>query len=539
MMWAHALNLPPLEGKGSTGGERLAQLGHAIRTAVGQRRLLIVLDDAWRLEDALALRIGGPRCAYLLTTRFPLLAAQFAPIHVRHVQELSLDDSVRLLAAYAPVAIAHDRRRATDLAQTVGGLPLALSLMGHYLQQESMSAQPRRITCAFAQLEDALSRLRLEQVCAPVERPPSIPAHAGISLSRVIAVSHVRLSAAAKSLLKSIALLPAKPQTVSETLAIHLSDHASDRAEPQAMRLLDELTDSGLLESAGADGYTLHQTISDFVRSLLSADERTQQEKRIARALVTFAGRRTPIQTATGEPGPSPYQQDVGLPLAEHELNCLHHALTLAAQHELHDELVRGALILADTWQARGYYATAAQHLRRAVASARRLPESAPLAALLIRLAGMERGQGRTHEADRCLEEALQAAQGVQDEHLLCNLFEAEGMRFAQQGRHRDAESAFGNCLEQAERIGYQQQVRWQLVNLGWMAHLRGDDVQSAAFYSDGAQRAREAQDGDTYGRCIERLGALASLHGEYQQADALLRESLEILRQGQNWHYL
>jgi hypothetical protein len=50
--------------------------------------LLLVIDDAWRIEAALAFKAGGPRCAYLMTTRFPPIALQFAPNDAITIPEL-------------------------------------------------------------------------------------------------------------------------------------------------------------------------------------------------------------------------------------------------------------------------------------------------------------------------------------------------------------------------------------------------------------------------------------------------------------------
>ena len=50
----------------------------ALRRAIGSRSMLLVIDDAWRLEDALTLKVGGPNCAHLVTTRFPNIATAMA-----------------------------------------------------------------------------------------------------------------------------------------------------------------------------------------------------------------------------------------------------------------------------------------------------------------------------------------------------------------------------------------------------------------------------------------------------------------------------
>ncbi len=46
-----------------------AARAQAVKDAIGPRRMLLVIDDAWDINAALWLRCGGPNCAHLLTTR--------------------------------------------------------------------------------------------------------------------------------------------------------------------------------------------------------------------------------------------------------------------------------------------------------------------------------------------------------------------------------------------------------------------------------------------------------------------------------------
>ncbi|MFJ9871150.1 NB-ARC domain-containing protein [Streptomyces sp. NPDC101165] len=55
----------------------------ALHRRIGGRRLLIVIDDAWNPDDALALQFGGPGCAQLMTTRFPAVALEFGGAALR------------------------------------------------------------------------------------------------------------------------------------------------------------------------------------------------------------------------------------------------------------------------------------------------------------------------------------------------------------------------------------------------------------------------------------------------------------------------
>jgi hypothetical protein len=75
----------------------------AIANAIGQRRILIVIDDAWQPEPALLLRCGGPGCVHLLTTRHHDIGRSFADAaNVVNVPVLDDDPAFRLLQVLAP-----------------------------------------------------------------------------------------------------------------------------------------------------------------------------------------------------------------------------------------------------------------------------------------------------------------------------------------------------------------------------------------------------------------------------------------------------
>ncbi|HEY6540904.1 MAG TPA: NB-ARC domain-containing protein, partial [Ktedonobacteraceae bacterium] len=89
--WSLLLGIATPDKTGESDHEALAvQLRHAI----GTRRMLLVIDDAWELEDALAFKVGGPNCAHLVTTRFPRIANAFAPNATSVIHELAEDESI-------------------------------------------------------------------------------------------------------------------------------------------------------------------------------------------------------------------------------------------------------------------------------------------------------------------------------------------------------------------------------------------------------------------------------------------------------------
>ena len=64
--------------------------------------MLLVIDDAWTLEDALILKVGGPNCAHLVSTRFPYIATQITAEGATAIKELNSDEGMVLLRMLAP-----------------------------------------------------------------------------------------------------------------------------------------------------------------------------------------------------------------------------------------------------------------------------------------------------------------------------------------------------------------------------------------------------------------------------------------------------
>ncbi len=251
--WGCLLGIPATEMALLKGEEERAR---AIHDVIGMRHMLLVIDDAWEIDEALAFKVGGPNCAYLLTTRIPSVALHFANGGTILVQELNEEDSLKLLAQFVPDIVTGKSDATRALAQSVGGLPLALSLMGKYLQSQAYGGQPRRLHAALERLRCVEERLQLTMQQAPFEHLTSSPMHTPLSLRDVIETSVLQLDEAAQRVLSMLTAFPAKPQSFSEEAALAVSG--------APVELLDELIDAGLLESAGPERYTLHPTIVDY-----------------------------------------------------------------------------------------------------------------------------------------------------------------------------------------------------------------------------------------------------------------------------------
>jgi len=344
--WGMLLGITATEMASLTSEDALARM---IRTTIGKRRMLLVIDDAWKSKDALAFKVGGPDCAYLLTTRIPSVALHFANDGATTVRELSEEQGLRLLARFAPGIVSSEPDAARALVQSVGGLPLALTLMGKFLQSQTYSGQPRRLQAALERLRHTGERLQLAVLQAPLERHMGLPEGTPLSLEAAIGISYWQLDELSQRVLSMLSAFPAKPNSFSEEVALAVS------AAPAEM--LDILMDAGLLECTGSGRYTLHQAIADYTRTRW---DDTAAAERMVEYLISYVER---------------HQTDYDA--LEQETQNVLAALQLAFERGMHTALIRGARAFSPFLQSRGVYELAETHLRRAEQAARSLGDTA------------------------------------------------------------------------------------------------------------------------------------------------------------------
>jgi tetratricopeptide (TPR) repeat protein/transcriptional regulator with XRE-family HTH domain len=538
--WGMALGLTPTEMLRLASAE---VLGTVIRAAIGKRRFLLVIDDAWSLEDALAFKVGGPHCAHLVTTRYPGIALHLAGDGAIPVRELDEEQGLALLGRLAPQVVHDEADAARELIRSAGALPLALTLMGNYLRVQAHSGQPRRVQAALERLLDAEERLRLGEPRATAERSPSLPAGTPLSLRAAIAISDQRLDCTARSALRALAVFPAKPNSFSEEAALVVCDAPSET--------LDTLTDVGLLESAGPGRYTLHQTVSDYAR-LEETDPFAQ--RRMATYFMTL------VQVHVAD-----YQ------LLEREIANILVSFQAAAGHNMQEDLIRGALAFAPFARARGLYAVAEAHLVWAQQAAVKLNDDARRAHIALHLGRIAELRGDPTRAEQAFEQGVTFARAANDSATLAALLTQRGevalnrgeydqaTLFLQEGldlaRHADSQPALAvllrllgevtDCQGDAERAtacyeeglacaraaGDLESTSALLQNLGYKAVRRGDTALAEQLYHEGLTYARGIGHRQRISALLNNLGGLAFLARHYPAAEALYLESLELAR--------
>lgn len=285
--WATALGLTDEQLEQTSSLEELSDL---IVQAIDQRRLLLVVDDVWSTEAGERFKFGGDNCAYVVTTRFPKVARELMPTvgQVITVPSLGEDDGLALLAELAPHSVSLAPGLLRQLVRRVGGLPIALVLIGNMLKAEGDDEHAVRTVKQYLANIAAVFRRK---------KPVEFVEDHNFTLAEVIEASYKALGKASslnadpfpgdllRGALEALSVLRPDPSWFTSSLAELLTGTSTP--------VLVELANAGLIEEVRylvekeRDGderrYTMHRVIAEYIRTKLTA-ERSQALNRLAAA---------------------------------------------------------------------------------------------------------------------------------------------------------------------------------------------------------------------------------------------------------------
>ena len=542
--WGMLLGVATSDIAGESDHEALAL---QLRRAIGTRCMLLVIDDAWKLEDALMFKVGGPNCAHLVTTRFPGIASAFAPRATSVIHELDEDESIVLLRMLAPKVLQGEPQKAHELALAVGGLPLALTLLGNYLRLQSYSGQSRRVDAALARLSDAEERLNIGEPRGPTERHTSLRSDTPLSLQAVIDVTCQQLKLQEKATLYALAVFPPKPGHFSEDAACYVANCKVD--------MLDALIDTGLLEYTDANRYRLHQTIADYARVALQ-DDIAPYERLIAYATNLVEQHRKDYEILEPEYDTIiaalesahtfdktkelmrciyafiPYLRSRGLyELAEKQLQ---RALEGAEKPPKDDDSKSQALLyLGEIAQKRGNYEQANAYLQDGLSLARQLanPEERT-SAMLADLGRITWKRGEYNRAETYLIEGLSLARQIHNSGLICDILETLGSVAASRSQYEKSKAYMEEALTLAREIGEREKTCTLLINLGVTEAEQGEYIEAEVLFQEALFYARQIGHREWVSLLLSNLGEAENELGNYVEAEAYFQEGLFLARQ-------
>jgi len=538
----------------------------ALREAIGTREMLLVIDDAWTADEALTFRIGGPHCVHLMTTRFPIIASQISINGVVNLHELDSEQSIDLLRHLAPQIVGLELSRAQDLVEAVGGLPLALTLMGNYLRKQAYTGQMRRIQAALQRLSDLRERMAISEERPPAESHPSLPGDTTLSLESIIQITDQLLNEQDRQAFYALATFPPKPNSFSEKAALAVANCDAET--------IDLLNDIGLLESSSPGRYALHRTIADYARVHLPAQAAELAAGRLIDYTTKFVethkkdyeqlGRESStILTALEEA----YRLQKGAELVhlalaftpfmlarawydqaeKHVQRAYDAASAIAAGTDLscsgtngHDKSVPAAIVFViealqhqgEIAHKRGNFTQADVYLQEGLKLARQIADEERISALLAKLGWVTGKRGDYAQAETYLLEGLQLAQQLQNKECICDLLRILGLLKNEQGEYSLSEAYLREGLTIVKQLNDPEQTCALLINLGAAAGQQGHYEQAESYFQEGLTIARQIEHSEVMGVLLGNLGDAASEQGKYSEAEAYFQEGLRMLRQ-------
>jgi DNA-binding SARP family transcriptional activator/tetratricopeptide (TPR) repeat protein len=496
------------------------------RTALADRRMLVVLDDARSAEQVRPLLPGSPGSVVVVTSRYGLggLVARDGAVHVA-LDPLTAPEADVLLGRMLGRRRVDAEPDATgELARLCGMLPLALRIAAANLTlhpEQSIAAQVAELA-----MDDRLGRLRVD----------GDDEHA---VRAAFDLSYAALPTPAARLFRLLGLVPGPEFGVELAAALTGADAGS--TAPQ----LAHLVDASLLFRTATDRFAFHDLLRLYAAKRADevdgpADRAAAIERMLdwylagadAGARALYPGKR---RLAVPAPPRHAFETEAeALAWLDLERPGLVAAARLAASRPGPGQ---AAWLLADT--LRGYFwlrmcvvdwhAVGAAGLSAAVAAG----DLAGQAAAELCLADPYRLQGRFQDAiehySRAAEQARAGGWDAGEGIVLTNL----GMAYLWLGQLDEAARCWQRRLEIATRTGDRAGAAASLTNLGLLdlswgelgraaeRHLRAADLQRAI-----GSRQNEAIALANLAETYQLLGRLGEAHDHLLRALALHREA-------------
>lgn len=519
-----------------------------IRRALARGRTLLVIDDAWHVEPALALKLGGPHCAHVLTTCLMHVALGFDTDGTVAVPGLTEPEGLRLLTLHAPEAAGAEGQDARPVVDVLDGSPMALRLIAKYLHLHARPGAP----AGLEGLHSELLAIKESFKTSPAETTGD--AQAPPPLLAAVAWCYGHVAEDERRALLALSLFPPKPNSFS-------ADAARAVAGENAAAAVERLVSYSLLEPGGAGRYAIHRAVSGYLKRLPESRERAGQAGRMVEFYLGLVREHsTDLQT-----------------LQQEEKNILA-ALELAAADWMPQELIEATLKLLGYFDRKGLYALAKEWLGRALKAARLFDDSDSQKDILLNLGEIEerlseydaaaehlkaaldyardsdaRAAARAlqglgvvamaladyDQARRLLMEALElAANDPGGRDRVCALYTRLGWLERGVGRFKESREFSEKGLRIAREEGDDAQIAELLLSLGVLSYFENKYDEAKRLYVEGLRYAERADDSRLHCGLLQALGGVEVGLGNYEAAEGTLLEALRISREiGHRWY--
>ncbi|HWD81341.1 MAG TPA: BTAD domain-containing putative transcriptional regulator [Kribbella sp.] len=468
---------PPAHGRRD---ERLA----LYRSAIANRRVLVVLDDAFDERQVRDLLPPSPRSAAIVTSRHRLPG--LAGVLRRNVPTLPTEVAVDLLHAGRDVAD-QEPGLARSAVQLCGGLPLALMVVA------------ARLASGVVGLSEVVEQLGEEHIRLDELAIGDADVRASIALSY-----DGHLSGPAQRLLRRVAA------TSVTTWPAWLATVLLDDDVPLGTRALDELVDVHLVEPIGRDAagqlrFTLHPLVATFAGERAAREESASAVTWRRDAAMAWLGLASQADDRFGHgmrpvTGPDGATVPAGLPPRQ---------VTVAADRPA-------------TW-----FDAEIDSIRDLVHALSRDGEVDLAAALALRSDGYLVVRGEEHVRAGLLQRAVDCSNPVLRWGVLRSLFHAA----AEAGRFSELADLAQSQLVVARELEAASMEQNALVQLGCALREIGRFEEAATRFEEAASLARAHHDTMIVAMARGHLGVMLARTGQPTRGAALVAENVQAER--------
>ncbi len=228
------------------------------------KRMLLIIDDVWKTEDAFPFKVGGVGCATLITTRQDGIANALAPIadNIYRLKVLKDADALELLRQLAPSVVKQHPNECLVLVQQLEGLPLALQVAGRLLNTE--------VNYGFGVtelIENLREGAKLLNATAPTDRTDLVT-ETTPTIAALLQKSLDRLDETTKDCYAYLGVFAPKPATFD----MEAMKFVWQMEDPKPV--IKTLVDRGLLEFVpDFESYQIHALLVMLAKTLLTDDE--------------------------------------------------------------------------------------------------------------------------------------------------------------------------------------------------------------------------------------------------------------------------
>lgn len=237
------------------------EAGALITSILKNKRILLIVDDVWSINDLKPFLVGGKKCGTIVTTRKTSLANQITTKNqIYPLPGLSSEKSVELFSAFAPSVYDKYPQECLDLIQSLEGLPLAIRVAGNLLQTEVDSGLP-----VLKLISDIKNGSILIQSSIPADRKEFIDT-TPTSVASLLLSSVNHLSETARDCFLRLRVFAGTPATFTRENAAFVWQ------EENPDNILKELLAYGLLEfEEPIQRYRIHSILVSLANSLANS----------------------------------------------------------------------------------------------------------------------------------------------------------------------------------------------------------------------------------------------------------------------------